>query len=403
MSVHRKLLFVAEAVTLAHVGRSLRLAAMLQGQGHDVVLACDSRYGQFLRNLPFEVRPIRSISSESFLDALASGRPVYSTTTLEGYVADDLAVLASVRPDAVVGDFRLSLSVSARVAGIRYANVTNAYWSPYARPDFRLPSLSFARHFSVAVAEPVFRIVRPLAFAVHAMPMNRVRRAHGLASFGLDVRNVYCDGDLTLYADLPELIPVFGAPPTHRYIGPVLWSPPAEPPPWWSEVIEGEPPIYVSLGSSGAAKLLSSIVDALRPLGRAIVVATAGRCPELRTGPGVWVADYVSGEAVAAIACAVVCNGGSPTTQQALAHGVPVVGIASNLDQYLNMGYLERFGAGTLVRADRTRPVALREATRQLIEDSGIRNQARRLATLAAGRRADVEFPNAVEAILADT
>src|SRR5206468_842511 len=161
-------------------------------------------------------------------------------------------------------------------------------------------------------------IARPFAFAAHALPMNRVRRAHGLPSLGWDVRRIYCDGDLTLYADIPELIPIFGAPPNNRYIGPVLWSPPVDPPSWWSEA-----------------------------------------------------------------------TGGSSTTAQALLRGIPVVGIAHNLDQYLNVHYIERFGAGTLLRADRTRADAVRNATRRAMEDPHMRERAGAIASLAAGIQSD--------------
>ncbi len=389
-------LFIAEAATLAHVGRAIQLATFAHRAGHDVVLACDARYSRFVAGAPFATRSIASMPSERFLDALAHGRPVFTASMLSEYVRDDLALLAEVAPDVVVGDFRLSLSVSARRAGVCYVNVTNAYWSPYARPDFRLPSLSFTRYIPVALAEPVFRLVRPLAFAAHALPLNRVRRANGLAPLGLDMRNAYCDGDLTLYTDVPDLIPLIGAPSSHRTIGPVLWSPAVEPPPWWPNVIEGEPPIYVSLGSSGPAGLLGMVVEALRPLARPIVVATAGRGADPPRAADVWVADFVDGEAIAAKACVVVCNGGSPTTQQALVHGVPVVGIASNLDQFLNMAYIEHFGAGTLLRADRTHATEVREATRRAVEDAAMRARAGAVGALAAGCSAEAAFAAAI-------
>src|SRR6266508_3174878 len=177
----KKALFIAEGVTLAHVGRSIRLGSILQREGIDVELACDRRYARFLTGLDFPVRSIRSILSDTFLDALARGRPVFSTETLRAYVSDDLSLLGSVKPDVVIGDFRLSLSVSARVAGVPYVNVTNAYWSPYARPRFRMPSLAFARHVSPKIGDIVFSAARSLAFASHALPMNRVRRAYGLS------------------------------------------------------------------------------------------------------------------------------------------------------------------------------------------------------------------------------
>ena len=401
MSARRKALFVAEGVTLAHVGRSIRLASILQRDGGiDVELACDPRYARFLTGLDFPVRSIRSIPSDTFLDALARGRPVFSTETLRAYVGEDLSLLASVKPDVVIGDFRLSLSVSARIAGVPYVNVTNAYWSPYARPHFEVPSLALTRLIGLPLANALFPIARPVAFAVHAIPMNRLRRAYQLRPLGWDVRRVYCDGDLTLYADIPELIPIFGNPRTHCYIGPVLWSPAVPLPLWWHEAIGGQPPIYVSLGSSGQAHLLPMVIEALVPLRRPIVVATAGRGADLPRRPGLWVTDFLPGEAIAGKACAVVCNGGSPTCQQALSNGVPLIGIASNLDQYLNMDYIQRFGAGMLLRADQARGDALRKATRRALEDLGMRKRARDVAALATRTRPEVEFVSAIRVLL---
>ncbi|MEO8567178.1 MAG: glycosyltransferase [Betaproteobacteria bacterium] len=395
-----KVLLIAEAVTLAHVGRSIRLASILHANGTDVELACDSRYRAFLTGLDFPVRSIQSIPTDTFLDALARGRPVFSIAALSAYIAEDLSILREANADVVVGDFRLSLSVSARVAGIPYVNVTNAYWSPYARPHFRIPSLPFVPRWGLKPASALFRMARPVGFAIHALPMNRLRRKHGLPGLGWDVRRVYCDGDLTVYADIPALVPTFNPPPTHRYIGPVLWSPPVSPPPWWSTALSGEPPIYVSLGSSGPAHLLPMVVEALIGLDRPIVVATAGNRVPLPPSPRLWVADFVSGEAIAAKACAVVCNGGSPTTHQALVHGVPVVGIASNLDQYLNIDYIQQFGAGILLRADHAGPRAIRAAVQRTIEDAALLNRARAAAALAAAVQTDVEFPAAIAGLL---
>ena len=42
------------------------------------------------------------------------------------------------QPDLVIGDFRLSLSVSARVAGVPYIAIANSWWSPFGRPRFEL-------------------------------------------------------------------------------------------------------------------------------------------------------------------------------------------------------------------------------------------------------------------------
>jgi UDP:flavonoid glycosyltransferase YjiC (YdhE family) len=142
------------------------------------------------------------------------------------------------------------------------------------------------------------------------------------------------------------------------------------------------------------------VIEALTPLNRPIVVATAGRGGELPQRPKLWVADFVPGKAISAKACAVVCNGGSPTTQQALLHGVPVIGIASNLDQLLNMDYIERASAGTLVRADRARVTTVRNATRWAIDDPQARERARAMALLGTTTRPEVQFPAAIRLLI---
>jgi UDP:flavonoid glycosyltransferase YjiC (YdhE family) len=98
----------------------------------------------------------------------------------------------------------------------------------------------------------------------------------------------------------------------------------------------------------------------------------------------VFTANYLPGEAAAARAQLVICNGGSPTSQQALAAGVPVLGIASNLDQFLNMQAIEARGSGLCLRADRALPAAIRRAATTLLENPAFRDSARELAGIFA-------------------
>ena len=86
----RRVLFFAEAVTLAHVARPIALAQGLGAAGHEVVVACDPRYHGFLAHEPWQTLALHSISSARFLRALASGSPVYDAETLRAYVRQDL-------------------------------------------------------------------------------------------------------------------------------------------------------------------------------------------------------------------------------------------------------------------------------------------------------------------------
>lgn len=393
-----RILFMAEAVTLAHVARPIALARALDPAHHEVILAADSRFNAVLGPLPFPLHPLETIESRRFFAALANGTPIYDLPTLRRYVRNDLELITAVDPHLIVGDFRLSLSVSARLAGVPYFSIANSYWSPYARQRFPLPSHPLAQLLGVAAAQSLFGLVRPIIFALHARPLNQLRREHGLPSLGPDLRRVYTDADHTLYADVPEFIDLPALPAHHHFLGPVLWSPGVALPDWWETLDLDRPPIYVTLGSSGSRRVLPLIVDALSSLPVTAMIATAGTA--LRNRPqNVYAADYLPGEAAASRAKLVICNGGSPTSQQALAAGVPVLGIASNLDQFLNMQAIQAHGAGICLRADRADPAGIRRAVTALLENPAFRDSAQKLAGIFARYDAGRRFSGLVAGI----
>lgn len=122
-----RVLLLAEAVTPAHVARPAALAAGLDPARFDVHFATAPRFDSLLGPLGHVRHDADSITPARFLDALGRGAPVCTTADLRGYVREDLRLIAEVEPDVVVGDFRLSLSASARLAGVPYATITNVY------------------------------------------------------------------------------------------------------------------------------------------------------------------------------------------------------------------------------------------------------------------------------------
>jgi UDP:flavonoid glycosyltransferase YjiC (YdhE family) len=386
-------LFIGEGVTLAHVGRPIALASGLDPARFEVVFACDERHRRWVGSRSWRYRPIRSIDGAAFLDAVARGRPLYDAATLHGYVRDDMELLRTVAPAVVIGDFRLSLSVSARIAGVPYLAISNAYWSPYAQKRFPIPEHWTTRAFGLRTATGIFHLVRPFVFAHHAAPLNAVRRHYGLPSLGHDLRRINTDADLVAYSDIPEMVSTSGMPSTHQYIGPVLWSPPVDIPSWWDSI----PPtdgrtIYLNMGSSGPPRLLSAVLEAIAPLPYRIVVATAGHAIPADLPNNVLVADYLPGSVIISKAAVVICNGGSPTSQQALTAGVPVLGIASNMDQLLNMRAVAAYGAGHCLRADQLSPTAIRQSVQGLVEGPQAKAAALRAASQFAEYPADARF-----------
>lgn len=382
-----RVLIFAEGATLAHVGRPLMVAEALSRLGHEVLFCRPDRYRWVADGSRFECMDLAAQSPEVFAQRLARGSPLYDFPTLDAYVAADRALIRTYRPDLVVGDFRLSLAVSARLDRCPYATLSNAYWSPFYRlpQGWPVPDLPLTRALPVALARVLFNAARPLAFSIHAQAMRRLRREHGLLA-DVSLQQVYTDADLVCYCDMPEVFMLDDAPPQHRILGPLAWSPAVARPECWDRLQDSEPIAYVTLGSSGRAELMAPAVQALIEEGFQVILSSAGRGADAILHPRVLQSDLVPGASACALADVVVCNGGSPTTQQALRAGRPVIGIPGNLDQYLNMEALQRHGLGRIVRSDRFSSARLREAVRHLDSE---RRAAARLAG-AGGRDEDI-------------
>jgi UDP:flavonoid glycosyltransferase YjiC (YdhE family) len=147
--------------------------------------------------------------------------------------------------------------------------------------------------------------------------------------------------------------------------------------------------------------VLPAVLEALRSLDLEAMVATAGARVEAPGRSGnIWLVDFLPGEQAAARSSIVICNGGSPTCYQALAAGVPVVGIPSNLDQYLNMSLLARDGVGILVRAGKATAPVVTRAIAAVLETAQFAHRARSIQLAINSHPATEVFTNFVDEIV---
>jgi UDP:flavonoid glycosyltransferase YjiC (YdhE family) len=394
----KKILFVAEAVSLAHVTRPSMLAESISSAGYEIVFASNGNFAICSNSLECEKFHLDSISAESFLRRLAAGKPVYSEQELVAYVEADLRMLKVVRPDAVVGDFRLSMAIAARLSGVPLFSICNAYWSPFAiDQQVQAPDLPIASVIGFNIFDKLFRLAWPVASRYHCTPINRVRRRYGLSPYR-SIRDYYCDGDFTMYADTPALVPTANLPSSHAYIGPIVWSPSIPLPEWWTEALkQTRPRAYITLGSTGSVQLLPTIVAACLDEGMVCLIATAGRSDFKPISAHVFAAPFLPGSDAADAANLVICNGGSPTAYQALEAGRPVLGICSNLDQVLNMKGVQRSGAGLFMRAGECTHALLRKSISALLRESSFSDNANRLQDEFNAMNAQKKFLSLLE------
>lgn len=392
----KRLLFVSESVTLAQVVRLLELASKLDETRYEVHFAHswpdDRLFGD-----AFQEGQRWRITGAGGSDALqrAEEGSLPPKRLLRRQIEEDCELFARVRPEVIIGDFRLSLTISAPLSRIPLLSLINAYWSPRRTVQtLPLPEHRAVRWFGVKTAEKYFVRFAPKAMSIAAKPINELRREHGLSAIG-DLHEVLTFGDRTLYPDVPALTPLSEQAPHERFIGPILWSPRIALPARLEELGK-RALVYVTMGSSGELGMLPIVLRALQKLPVDVAVSTAGRVQPEALGPAVFAADMLPGDVLSKRAALVITNGGSSTGYQALYEGTPVLGLPSNLDQYLAMSAIDRFGAGILARSGTATEELVGEAAARLLEDSRFSERARDAQTALRAIDPHVELERAL-------
>jgi len=387
----KRILFMSEAITLAQMVRLVTLARSLPRDGYEVHFASSQFPDYVFEGLQAHRWPIWGLSPKTAMARVASGKRLYSRRVLRRYIESDLHVLRAVSPDLVVGDLRWSLAVSAPTCGVPLASLINAYWSPFAvRSGFPLPDHPMVRILGEQMAAKYFPRALPWVFAHFAAPLNAERRRAGLPEIG-SLLEVLTFGDHVLYADPPELVPMTSTPSNHHFLGPIVWSAPGLLPKDWGARAD-RVPIYVTQGSSGPARCLPIIAEALASMPVDVLLATAGRDQTGRLPDHVRVVPFVDGHAACARARLVIHNGGSSTGYQALAAGTPVIGIPSNLDQYLASERIDLCGAGLSLRSGTLTEKRVQDAVQRILSENTFATAASAMATTFARHTAASSF-----------
>ena len=257
--------------------------------------------------------------------------------------------------------------------------------------QFPLPEHPIVRLLGVPLATKHYARALPQVFRWFARPIDALREEHALPPLG-SLEAVITWGDLTLYADPPNLYQMRPLPGSHRFLGPIHWAPPAGLVP----ERRSRPLIYVTLGSSGPLRALPAILGALATLDVDVLLATAGRIDLPRLPANIRAAPFVRGDLAFGARVGGGLQRGASTAYQALTAGTPVIGLPLNLDQYLVMDAIEHAGAGILLRSGTVREGLLRAAVLRALHDPDLRAGARRMAASMRALDAAMEFGRAV-------
>jgi vancomycin aglycone glucosyltransferase len=214
-----------------------------------------------------------------------------------------------------------------------------------------------------------------------AAPLNEHRRALGLELVD-DVRSHLLTDRPWLAAD-PVLGPWPGGElqvvPTGAWL---LDGPESLPAELRAFLDDGDPPVYVGLGSMRApgADAGQVMLDAVRAVGRRAVLGRGwGELTARHTGPDVFVTGEVDHRALFPRLAAAVHHGGAGTTTAAARAGVPQVLVPQRYDQPYWAARVERLGIGAGVPSGMPESASLADALAHALEP-GTAERARGLA-----------------------
>ena len=339
------------------------------------------------------------------------GQSMYSDAEIRAYVAAEAEYFRAHGVTVAVTGFLLTTMLSSRLAGVTVLT-DHGSWVPPVYEQGLLPAPS-QPPWPILRALPE-RAVRWLANA--ALPRSRFycagfnRVAAELGVEPVPSLPALVLGDLAMVTEVPEILGVPAAamaawhpggrrgyrPGTRlRYTGPLYARLDVPLPDAVSEFLDRPGPVVYAAITSTSPQIIRGVVGALAALDvRVLVAATVHDLAHL-ADERVMVAGILPSHRVMPHVDLAVTAGGQGSVQTAMAAGTPVLGIALQPEQDLNVVLLERQGAARLVPRRDAHTSRLATVADAMIRDDGYRAAADRVRRLyeavdGPGNTADV-------------
>jgi UDP:flavonoid glycosyltransferase YjiC (YdhE family) len=200
--------------------------------------------------------------------------------------------------------------------------------------------------------------------------------------------------DLTVVNDLPCYYDANKFPPNVRFTGP-LFSIPSDDAPVDPEIMEvfdpkiHRPKIFCTLSSSGSEEMLKDVIEALT-FGpglnwNAVILSPHFSVEKARDflggRRGVYITDkFVPALKINALADVTISHGGQGTLQTALYSGTPVVGLAAQQEQFINLSNFESHGAGIRTPRNRWNAKNMQKSVSKILSNAHFGESAQKLS-----------------------
>lgn len=386
----KKILVMPDGNWLAHVSRPFEIAKVLRQFGHEVIFAGEGEYMKLPRKAGFPTLPIKTIEPDRILKSTRRGRVnFYDYKLLKECVKEDLKLFDKIKPDMVLGDFRPSLNISCRVAGLGLAITINAGWTNHNAVKTRsVEHAKTGRVIKKILGRRLYTWLRlherikKLIGIIDSFPYRKLRKEMGLPP----CRNI-CDvmiGDLNLLTDIPEYTHTNDLPPNFHYIGPIIWEPQMQMPSWMDTLSSDRTTLYFTMGSTGHPGFFHKAIEIFGNTRYQCIMTTSGMVDIENAPKNFFITDYAPGSKIMEKSDVVICHGGNGTIYQAMSQGVPIIGLPTMFEQEFNMQRAVDLGIAIQLNELKFKPSYLVDAVRKILTEKSYKENARRFKNILA-------------------
>lgn len=370
-----RILFSPESFNMGETTRCIEIARVARERGHTVLFHVYSPKCIGLlesAGLPVHLRePIMSDAEAEQIMALDQGRGVrhpFTTDMVRRRVTAELAAIRDFNADAVVIGSNLTMLLSARIAGVPIF---------YARPYAYSSTYFSKKPVGGELAAPGWLRAVARVFSYKPASFVSVAREYGLR---LPRRTVdMLSADVNLICSLFTQLRGDSLVEPDVGVGPIYYRAPGELPQIVRDPRE-RPLIYVGMGSSGSADILTQVLRQLSAAPADVLVGGGVQLSDTSMlGSNIHFAGTVPAHLLASHIDASMTHGGEGTVQTACLAGVPFAGIAMQAEQSWNIEECVRYGNALRFTKNDVRRGNMRDILDRLLSDEGMRAKARQL------------------------
>ena len=311
--------------------------------------------------------------------------PAFTDAEMIERVENEIAVLKTLAPVAVITGSYATIPVSCRVAKVPLVWVVQSTWLPDFFEHGAGMTDRIAPPFIKAMADRV--ILSFINFWIKIGFLNSANRAakhFGVPGFKSIFE--YWRGDITLVAE-PSGFSGASLPPNHFFTGPLIPQDEFPLPDEVRNIPRDKPLIYFAMGSSGTPEIVANLIESFEGKPYRVIAAVKfqlSRVAKVQIPSNVLVTDWLPALQVNRMADLAVIHGGVGTVMTAALAGKPVVGVGMQMEQVANLACLERLGFAIRVGKSRNPSRKVQGAIARLLNDKAAKAHAAAFAEIVA-------------------